>query len=216
MPCIETFQGAWPLEEIVKAIEMSTERYDINVTYPEYRLSGQSLYSFNTTISDEISGYVQDFTDSAGVLILPDGRRSALQGQHSTYTAGNRFISAKVNFYPCFGGAHPGHDMLTSTFDTAANAVIALTALFTAESNYLDVLSQLTEKALFEKYPELDFAFNDPTFRKGFAPKEENFSRWALSDNGLIIFFSEYQVAPYAAGSLCVVIPLLTSLSIFI
>lgn len=202
------FQEDWLLMEIIKDIKISTQRYNVNATYPEYYLSGRPLSIFNELISSDISVYVKDFTDSARELVLPDGRKSELQGQHITYTKANRFISAKFNFYPCLGGVHPGHDILTTTFDTSTNEIIALSVLFPSESNYLEILSAITEKALFKKYPELDFAFNDPTFRKGFAPKEKNFNCWVLSDDGLIIFFSEYQIAPYAAGSLYVVIPL--------
>lgn len=207
MPRSISFQGIWFLEESIKVIKLSTERYNVNSTYPEYYLSGQFLYAFNSVISNDVTSYVKDFTDSARQLVLPDGRRSELLGDHSTYAAGNRFITAKFDFYPYLGGAHPGHDIFTTTFDTVQKVVITLSDFFITGSNYLEVLSSLTEKALFEKYPELTFAFNDPTFRNGFAPKEENFSNWALSDTGLTIFFSEYQVAPYAAGALYIEIP---------
>ena len=207
MPYLERFNGNWPLEETVKVIEKSTERYHVNATYPVYFLSGRSLNIFNTVIFSKITGYVDDFTNMAKQLILPDGRKSELNGEHSTYTALHRFITVIIDVYPHLGGAHPNHDILATTFDTAANATITLSDLFAAGSNYLERLSTLAEKALFIKYPELDFAFNDPTYRKGFAPKAENFNHWALTDSGFIIFFPEYQVAPYAAGVLDVEIP---------
>lgn len=204
---VDVFRGNWILEETVKVIEMSTERYHINVTYPEYFLSGQSLITFNMAISAIITGYVHNFMNMAAELSLSDGRKPDLKGRHSTYTAINRFIAVKIDLYPYLGGIHPGHDILTTTFDAASNTITGLSDLFTAGSNYLERLSTLSEKALFEKYPELHFAFNDPTFRKGFAPKAENFAHWVLTDKGLMIFFPEYQVAPYAAGVLNVELP---------
>jgi len=207
MPFLIPFQEAWLLEEIVKVIEMATERYHVNVAYPEYHLSKQPLNTFNVAIFNKITGYVKEFTDSAGQMALPNGIKSELQGAHSTYTAVNRFITTKVDFYPYLGGVHPGHNIVTITFDTAENAIVSLSDFFAGERNYLQLLSSLTEKALFDQYPDLDFAFSDPTFRKGFAPAKENFSHWALSNHGLIIFFPEYQVAPYAAGALYITIP---------
>lgn len=207
MSYFETFQGNWSLEEVVKAIEISTERYNVKVTYPEYILSGQSLNIFNAIIFGEITDYVANFTDSAEQLVLPGRVKAELIGRHFTYTAIERYITVKFDFYTYLGGAHPDRNILTITFDTAANIKITLSDLFVTGSNYLERLSILAEKALFEKYPELDFAFNNATYRRGFAAEEGNFSHWALTDSGLIIFFPVYQVAPYAAGTLDIEIP---------
>lgn len=207
MPQHGIYNGNWHLEEAVKTIEMSTEQYHVNVTYPEYFLSERPLSVFNTAISGKVTAYVGDFTDAAVQFTPQYERKSELRGEHSTYTAIKRFITVKVDLYPYLGGAHPDHDIFTVSFDTAAYVMIALSDLFVDGSNYLNRLSTLSEKALFEKYPELGFAFNDPTYRRGFAPEEENFSRWALTDSGFIIFFYEYQVAPYAAGALDIEIP---------
>lgn len=207
MSHVDIFYRNWFLEEIVIVIEKFTERYQIIVTYPEYFLSEQPIHSFNVLISSQITGYVEEFTDTAKQIILPDERKFQLKGEHFTYTAMRRYITAKIDLYPQLGGVHPGHDMLTSTFDSAANTTIALSDFFAAGSDYLERLSMLAEEALFEKYPELSFAFNDLTYRKGFAPKEENFKFWALTDSGFIIFFPVYQVAPYAAGPLNIEIP---------
>lgn len=43
---------------------------------------------------------------------------------------------------------------------------------------------------------------------EGTAPKEENFENFLITDNALIIIFDPYEVAPYAAGSVFVEIPL--------
>jgi len=207
MTHVAALQENWSLEEVIEVIQMSTKQYDINVTYPEYLLSGQFLNTFNTVISAEITGYVEQFIEAAGQLPLPDGLKSELKGRHFTYTAMRQFITVKMDLYPYLGGAHPNHDIVTVTFDSSANTIITLSDFLGAGSNYLKRLSTLVEKALFEKYPELQFAFKDPAFRQGFAPKEENFSYWTLTDDGLIIFFPEYQIAPYAAGTLDVIIP---------
>ena len=43
---------------------------------------------------------------------------------------------------------------------------------------------------------------------KGYTPEAENFSSFALTPEGIRIFFQPYQVAPWAAGSQVVDIPL--------
>jgi len=207
MPLFESCQGIWLLEKTIKTIKTFTQWYSVNVTYPEYYLSGQPIQDFNTAVAGEVTGFVEDFTDTAKQLALPEERRPDLKGSHFTYTAVNRVITAKIDLYPYLGGAHPGHQIITAAFDTTANTAIILSDLFVPGSRYLERLSTLAEEALFTKYPELGFAFNAPTYREGFAPRAENFSHWALTDAGLIIFFIEYQIAPYAAGALEVEIP---------
>ena len=207
MRCLRATQANWPLEEVMKTIELHTDEYNVHVTYPEYFLSGQTLYVFNIAISVEIHKYVGTFIDEATKLMQSNERKSELIGEHTTYTAFNRYITIKVDFYTYLGGIHPDHHILTLTFDTFTNTIISLTDLWGTDTNKLEQLSILVERALFEKYPELNFAFNDPIYRNGFAPKEKNFQYWALTDHGFIFFFPEYQVAPYAAGTLSVEIP---------
>ena len=48
----------------------------------------------------------------------------------------------------------------------------------------------------------------DDMLRSGTAPEAENFSSFALTPEGIRIFFQPYQVAPWAAGSQVVDIPL--------
>jgi hypothetical protein len=48
----------------------------------------------------------------------------------------------------------------------------------------------------------------DPSWiEEGAGPNGDNFARWALVEEGLILFFDPYQVAPYAAGPQVVTIP---------
>jgi len=199
----------WMLHETIKNIVISEERYCVDATYPVYSLRNLHLYAFNTIIYDEITSYVQDFINIVQESVLLNGIRYKLNGKHFTYTADRRFITVKLDFYLLTGGAHSSHTIITITFDTVTDTIIALSDLFDANSNYLERLSLLSEQALFEKYPDLSFAFTNPTYRKGFAPNEENFTHWALTDRSLIIFFPEYQVAPYAAGILEIEIPYL-------
>ena len=41
----------------------------------------------------------------------------------------------------------------------------------------------------------------------GTLPKKENFSNFAFTDNGLLVFFNRYQIAPYSYGSFNIIIP---------
>ena len=41
----------------------------------------------------------------------------------------------------------------------------------------------------------------------GTLPKKENFSNFAFTDKGLLVFFNRYQIAPYSFGSFNITIP---------
>ena len=109
-------------------------------------------------------------------------------------------IKYDISFYSD-GAAHPGHYSITLTYDLANGREILLDELFAAGSNYLQVISDYCKSELATR----DIAFDG--FSSGAEPLPENYTRWNLSADGLIITFDEYQVAPYAAGPQVVTIP---------
>ena len=65
----------------------------------------------------------------------------------------------------------------------------------------LNTLSQYSLDHFQNKELEYDL------FLEGFEPKKENFSTFALTDSSMILYFNEYQIAPYAAGNFQIEIP---------
>ena len=86
-----------------------------------------------------------------------------------------------------------------------SGALIDLYDVFENLDTALDVLSRYCAKALAKSLGDM---YNDAMLRSGTAPEAENFSSFALTPEGIRIFFQPYQVAPWAAGSQVVDIPL--------
>lgn len=106
-----------------------------------------------------------------------------------------------VFFFYTNGAAHPGHYSMTVNYDLDQGRELTLGDLFASGSNYLETISAYCIAEL-SKQP-----FFDGAFTTGADPTPENYRNWNISENGLLITFDEYQVAPYAAGAQEVLVP---------
>lgn len=97
------------------------------------------------------------------------------------------------------GAAHPFHYSHSMNYDTAAVRMLELEDLFRPGTDYLAVLSRYSLDDL-ERQGVLEW-------EEGAQPQAENFQRWNVTPQGLLISFDEYMVAPYAAGPQEVLIP---------
>ena len=76
--------------------------------------------------------------------------------------------------------------------------------LFRAGADWPAALSRVAIPLLERELGEMA----DPAWvAEGAGPSAENFARWALVPDGLLLLFDPYQVAPYAAGPQAVTIP---------
>ena len=103
------------------------------------------------------------------------------------------------------GGAHGNLEITTTTYDMKSGALIDLYDVFENLDTALDVMSGYCTKALTKSLGDM---YNDDMLSSGTAPEAENFSSFALTPEGIRIFFQPYQVAPWAAGPQVVDIPL--------
>jgi hypothetical protein len=102
------------------------------------------------------------------------------------------------------GAAHPGHFAMTVVWDAGRGRALTTRDVFRARSDWEEVLSREVIPILERDLGEMA----DPSWiEEGAGPLAENFSRWALVEEGLVLFFDPYQVAPYAAGPQAVTIP---------
>ena len=105
------------------------------------------------------------------------------------------------------GGAHPSHESVSVTYDLSTGNVLLLSDLFhtgVSASDLsplviegLDLISQ--EKQLYSDYTA--------TVEERFGQGLDVEAGWYLSGEGLCIYFSPYDIAPYASGEIQVTIP---------
>jgi hypothetical protein len=97
------------------------------------------------------------------------------------------------------GAAHPFSFSRTVNYNVSEEHFIELAELFFPGTNYLELLSDLCLSRLRD-------SGIDP-WEEGALPIVENYRNWNIQDDGLLITFDVYQVAPYAAGPQRVLIP---------
>ena len=99
--------------------------------------------------------------------------------------------------------AHPFHTIKTFNFDIKKDSMVFLADIFNQDTRPLLLLSHLSREQLKAKnLPD------QATLFEGTAPLPSNFEHWVISNKGLVIYFDDYQVAPYSAGQQTITIPL--------
>lgn len=115
-----------------------------------------------------------------------------------------RTVSYIFTIYQDTLGAHGNTFFKTFTFNTKTGAALGLSDIFSPGANYLGTLSSLARA----KLPEVIGDSTDTAFIKGgTTPEAKNFEDFFFDNNQMVILFAPYAVAPYAAGSQTLRIP---------
>ena len=93
-------------------------------------------------------------------------------------------------------GAHGAYLLNTFTFNLESGQQITLQDIFDPNTDYLTALSKMA----LQKLREQPDSYDEYMASVGVTPKEENFAAFAPEPEGLRLFFSPYQVAPWAYG----------------
>jgi len=157
---------------------------------------------------DKIDKVVADFKATAPKTITDD-TKSTLEAGYVLNYFNEKLLSVKMSVSEyASGSAHGNNYVLVINYDIDNSKEIILSDIFTAESNYLNILSTLTAKDLLEKYSEEGKEALD-WIKEGTSAKEENFKNFGFNETELTIYFQSYQVGPYSLGEEEVTLPYL-------
>ena len=192
-----------------------TDAYSLNVQYPTFdeSLSGAKLA--NETIKQNLNLRIAQFKKDADETAkaptdLPKDIKSTLDGSASVEYETDRFVSMYFGAeWYMRGAAHGTHTIDTYIFDKKLGKVVDITDLFISGSGYLQFLSTYAKADLIaqSKEGDLGLTFNEQMLNAGTEGIFDNFRLMLPTKDGLVVYFTEYQVAPYAAGSQQVVVP---------
>ena len=203
--------------------------FEMTVQYPHLQGSDhQYLEWFNDLIDNMIQTEIEEMDQWVGDAVPPDeigmfsevyfslpssqfwdsdedfgeilANNELIDVEQVVINAGHDILSVMfVNFF-YLGGAHPGSYHWSVNYDFSTGQKLTLDDLFIPGSPYLERISaycipELTEKLEFDIWED------------GAVPTPENYQVWALTSEGVLIIFDEYQVAPYAAGPQQVIVP---------
>lgn len=180
-----------------KKIDINEHKYKILIYYPESEFD-----ILNKEITKKIDKYIYQFKDDIKDVNVQVDQYYTLDIIYNTYEYKN-YISYVFHVEYYTGGAHPNHEIFTVTFDKSKNKIIDINDLIKLNPNILNTLSSISRKELLNNKNIVD---SNMMF-EGTTPTLQNFSNFAFSKDGLILFFEYYQVAPYSSGEFQVVIP---------
>ncbi|WMJ79850.1 DUF3298 and DUF4163 domain-containing protein [Clostridium sp. MB40-C1] len=110
----------------------------------------------------------------------------------------NNFLSLYIDYYEYTGGAHGSTTRKCYNIDLKTGKLLNLKDIFSKNSNYKEIINE-TIKTEIQKNPEKYF--------------EESFQGivddqcFVVEGNDLVIYFQQYEIAPYASGILEFKIP---------
>ncbi len=179
-------------------IELSyKDDYKIKVYYPDTK-----YLKLDNTIDKKIGEIVSEFKNELTLNQVIPNFVSDLIITYDKYSY--KDYLSYVFFIEYFtGGAHPNHEIWTITYDTKSDKIITIDDLINNNSNLLTKLSEYTRNELLHNPGITDVQM----LIDGTKPEKENFSNFAFSDDGYLVFFQYYQVAPYSSGSFVVKVP---------
>lgn len=114
-------------------------------------------------------------------------------------------LSLSGNITSYAGGPHPSTANHSVTYDLETGNTISLDDILTAECT-TDTLYQLTLSALEEQSEELYDDYAD-ALGEHFSDNLHSIQNWYLSNSGLCFYFSPYDIAPYASGTIVAELP---------
>lgn len=197
--------------QVIKSEEMITEKkieerkkqYKIRIYYPytPYSTLNQAIESF-------IQGQIKDFKQNMKEYPLSPLQFYTLDISYQTYTYKN-YITYVFEIFLDTGGAHPNTYIHTISYNKKTDQIVTINTLIKEQPNILETLSKESRAKLMtsDKFKEANIEDIKDMIIEGTNAVEKNFRNFAFSKDGLILFFENYQVAPYVYGSFEVTIP---------
>ena len=193
--------------------------YDIETSFPaETKLKATAGEEADAEAVALMADFVEDTIDEfktqgnfdnltpedIQIMGLSDLRKESLTIIHEERVA-THTVSYVFTLHLDTLGAHPNTFYRTFTFDLKTGAELKISDLFVPRSDYLKRLSAIAE---FELSKSLKDMTDIEYIRQGVTAEALNFQTFAIEGEDLILIFPPYQVAPYAAGTQTVSIPL--------
>ncbi len=186
-----------------KKIEEKGNQYKIRIYYPytSYSVLNQEMEKF-------VQKQLQEFKQNMKKYPLTPLQFYTLDISYQTYIYKD-YVTYVFEIFLDTGGAHPNTYIHSISYNRATDKIITIDTLNKQYPNILNILSLESRKSLMKskKLKEVATEERKNMIDEGTAPTLDNFRNFAFTENGLTIFFENYQVAPYVYGSFEVTIP---------
>lgn len=193
---------AQTLEVETKAISDDNETLESSIKLPVFSSENNKelLNEINTLlekdalkIKEEISQMAEnDFKDAKKENI--ELHKYELLVDYEVHTANSELISVTVLNYQYTGGAHGMSVKVPYNFDLRTGKEIALGDFFKEGSDYKKIINEEIQKQIKED-PDKFFPDEVEVF-SGISDEQSFF----IKDGKLVIYFGQYEIAPYSSG----------------
>ncbi len=200
---------------VEKTYTEPTDYAIFEVSYPQFK---NTSTEFNKKIEDSVLEGValhkkdaEDNWKARYSTSVPVPRFSELDDERFMFSVSwepaqvnQNFISFILVVSGYVGGAHGYQNIISWNYDVKAKTEMALKDLFSSDPNYLKTVSEFSRAKLKAKFGK---DANEEMLMQGTMPTVENFSVFTFTPDSITLYFTQYQVAPYAMGESTVVIP---------
>ena len=183
----------------IKEINKEEEKYIIKAYIPETHIKELNS-KIEETYNDIISKFEKNVQD---LKLLEDNRKFSLNVNFTEYTY-NNYISFLITYSCDYGGAHPDIDVVTVNYNKKDKEFVDINKLIEKNKEILSVFSNISYESLKDKIEEKE---DSNMLKQGTSPIKNNFTKFVFSKDGIILFFSNYSIAPYYLGNFEVKIP---------
>lgn len=172
---------------------------EIKIIYP------RTIYDvINNYLEVKIKDIINEFMEYGKVILEQDFKYN-LDITYDLYTYKN-YISYIFYVSIFLGGAHPDNRIFTVNFDKESNKTITIDDILIKKDN-LNILSTESRRLLKENKGIGKDKDSLEMLEVGTSTNKTNFRNFVFTNDGILIIFEQYQVAPYSSGVFRVVIP---------
>ena len=204
--------GAWDgLIVNTKTLEKKHPFMEYSVSYPEILPEDDDLglRSANELAQNAAGTFVAAFEEDAEGITAEDvgvaGKWTLDVGGSISYLS-DEVVSTIFHGSIYTGGAHPNHMYDAILVDRKNGKELSLNDLFVnPTTGFTELVSRVRAKLAVQNTLE-DFS-DEEWIRMGTEANPENYQIYTFTDEGLLITFSPYQIAAYAAGQFDILIP---------
>ena len=115
-------------------------------------------------------------------------------------------LSLFGNYTTYSGSVHPDSADISVNYDLVTGKTIQLDTIFTAEPTEI-LVSEVIQALTIQKEDKYLFDDFEVTVKERFNNGLSHENRWYFSNTGLCFYFSAYDIAPYASGTVIAEIP---------
>lgn len=108
-------------------------------------------------------------------------------------TSLQKIVSLYIDYYQYTGGAHGATTRKSYNIDELTGEILTLKDLFKEEYNYKNIIDSSIRNEI-NKNPDMYFSG-----KEGFNGIDEK-TKFYIEDGNLVIYYGQYEIAPYVAG----------------